>query len=230
VDLEQGAAALDAIRAQLRDGNRPVPGSDGVPESIALTNPAFRPTNLEAPIRIQGVISPHASKFVPGRNTGLDGAGGNRTSGLAFSALLGGGSPLQHTVDLTAAVRGFRMPSIAIRGTPAPPSADSLAPPAGSTWTQGLRTDPAAFDPGEMTGLIMDTMWRTARLRQFDAYLGNPDPTGPASTVYRFSLSPALAPSSTQTAGSGTGVLGAIAGAAMAIVVVAGAVVLWSRS
>jgi len=147
-----------------------------------------------------------------------------------FSALLGGGSPVEHTVDVTFLVRGFRVPSIAIRATPAPPSADSLAPPAGSTWSDGVRTDPSAFDPREMTGLIMDTMWRTARLRQFDAYLGNPDPTGPASTVYRFSLSPVVPNSKTQATGSGTGVLGAIAGAAMAIVVVGGAVVLWSRS
>jgi hypothetical protein len=81
-----------------------------------------------------------------------------------------------------------------------------------------------------MTGLIMDTMWRTARLRQFDAYLGNPDPTGPASTVYRFVLSPVSAAVNTPVAGAGTGVVGAIAGAAIAIVVVGGAVVLWSRS
>ena len=229
IGLEEGAAALDAIRAELAAGRRPEPGAAGVPESIALTDPAFRPTNLEAPFQVEGTISVQASRWTLDHATGAA-ASPNASGALTFSALLGGGSPLSHTVDLTATVRDLEVPAIAIRGTPAPPSADSLAPPAGSTWSEGVRTDPSKFDPRTMTGLIVDTMWRTARLRQFDAYLGNPDPTGPASTVYRFALSAVSAPVNTPVADAGTGVMGAIAGAALAIVVVGGAIVLWSRS
>jgi hypothetical protein len=41
-----------------------------------------------------------------------------------------------------------------------------------------------------MVGLLLETLWRTARLAQFDAYLGNPDATGKASSVYTFRLAP----------------------------------------
>jgi hypothetical protein len=225
VGLERGAAILDAIRADLRAGRRPVPGSAGIPPAIELSNPAFRQTNLEAPIEIGGALVPGPGRFVVDRATGVEPGGG-----VAFTALLGGGAPLSHTVDVTAEVRGFRVPGLVITAASAPPSVEALRPPAGATWTAGVRSDPAAFDAHAMTGLIMDTMWRTARLRQFDAYLGNPDPTGPASTTYRFVLAPAAPAAAAPPAGSSAGIVGTLAGAGIALVLVLGAVVAWSRS
>jgi hypothetical protein len=83
-----------------------------------------------------------------------------------------------------------------------------------------------------MTQLILETMWRVARLRQFDAYLGNPDPTGAARTSYRYVLAPPppnASGGSAATPSSG-GPLGTAAAAAMLLLLLLGAVVLWSRS
>jgi hypothetical protein len=35
-------------------------------------------------------------------------------------------------------------------------------------------------------------MWRVARLRLYDAYVGTPDPLGPAETTYTYELAGAL--------------------------------------
>jgi hypothetical protein len=81
-----------------------------------------------------------------------------------------------------------------------------------------------------MTALIMDTLWRTARLRQFDAYLGDPDPTGPARTIYRFVLAPAPPPAPAAPPFSSGGPLRVLAGAGLVLVLALGALVVWSRS
>ena len=41
-----------------------------------------------------------------------------------------------------------------------------------------------------MVTLLLETLWRTARLASFDAYLGNPDAFGPADSTYTFELAP----------------------------------------
>jgi hypothetical protein len=227
IDLKQGAAILDAIRSQVRAGRRPVPGEDGVPRAVHLTNASFRTTDLEAPIRTAGAIALPARRIVMEHVSGA-GPGGSPGT-FRFGTLLGGGEPLGHTVELTARVRDLRLPKILVTAESGLPSTASLAPPAGGSWSAGVRAHPSAFEPGEMTALIMDTMWRTARLRQFDAYLGDPDPTGPAHTAYRFELAPpaaAAAPEAQATSGP----LRTIAGAAVALVLVLGGLVVWSRS
>lgn len=40
-----------------------------------------------------------------------------------------------------------------------------------------------------MLDVLQETLWRAARLFQFQQYVGNPDPTGPSRTSYRFTLS-----------------------------------------
>lgn len=228
VGVRRGAAILDALRANLAAGRRPVPGEDGVPTAIRLTGASFRTTDLEAPIAIDGAIALPAAGFR------LDHVGGTTASGasgaIPFRATLGGGEALAHTVDVTGRVRGLRLPSISIVARPGLPAPASVAPPTGATWSAGVRSDPAAFDPREMTALIMDTMWRTARLRQYDAYLGDPDPTGPATSVYRFALAPAGPPVAVAPAAPSGGPLRVLAGVGVAVVLVLGAAVVWSRS
>jgi hypothetical protein len=229
IGLRRGAAVLDALRAHLTAGTRPVPGEGGVPTSVSLTGTSFRTADLEAPIAIEGSIA------LPARTVDIDAAsgiaGGVPSAGsMLFAATLGGGNPLAHTVDVTGRVRGLRLPSITIEARSGLPSPASLAPPAGATWSAGVRSDPPAFDAREMTALIMDTMWRTARLRQFDAYLGNPDPTGPARSEYGFALAPAKPSVAAAPAPSTGGPLRVLAGVGVAVVLALGAVVVWSRS
>ena len=131
---------------------------------------------------------------------------------------------------LTARVSDLRLPAISLTVTPALTSAAALAPPAGRTWRTGVRTDPEAFDGRRMAALILDTMWRTARLRQFDAYVGNPDPTGPARTTYRFRLAPPPAAVAAPAARASGGPLGTVGAVAAAVLLLLGAVVAWSRS
>jgi hypothetical protein len=40
----------------------------------------------------------------------------------------------------------------------------------------------------------MSTMWRVARLRLYDGYIGNPDPIGSARSVYTYRLAPPAPP------------------------------------
>jgi len=232
VGLRQGAATLDAIRANLAAGRRPVPGEAGVPMRIDLSNTAFRTADLEAPINVNGRIDiPARSVHVTdatGFGEGATDAGA--VDALSFQTTLGGGRPLRHTVELSAQVRGLRLPSIEIGASSGMPAVSSLAPPVGATWSQGVREDPSAFDANAMTVLIMDTMWSVARLRQYDAYLGNPDPTGPARTAYRFSLAPEQATVVTTTGTASGGPVRTLAGVAVALVVAVGGLVLWSRS
>jgi hypothetical protein len=232
VGLRQGAATLDAIRAAVAAGRRPVPGEAGVPKRIQLSNASFRTTELEAPIRVAGSIHLPARRVRLVETTGFLDRTSDSAAGatLPFAAALGGGRPAAHTVELTAQVRDLDLPDIEIVASSGAPAVTTLAPPAGSTWSEGVRSDPSAFDAHAMTGLIMDTMWRVARLRQFDAYLGNPDPTGPARTAYRFLLAPAPGEVAAAPPPISGGPLRNLAGAAIAVVVVLGALVAWSRS
>lgn len=228
VEPARGAAVLDAIRDDLRAGRRPAPGAGRVPGSIEVSGATFRTAQLEAPARVSGSIDLRARAVDVERASGTDGV--PRGGTVAFDTMLGGGRPLRHAVELTARVRGLRLPAIGLSVEPALPSPESLSPPTGSTWERGVRTDPAAFDGRRMAALILDTMWRTARLRQYDAYLGNPDPTGPAHTTYRFELAPPPPATAPPPAPASGGRLGTAAAAAVALLLVLGAVVAWSRS
>jgi hypothetical protein len=82
-----------------------------------------------------------------------------------------------------------------------------------------------------MVGLLLETLWRTARLAQFDAYLGNPDATGRSSSRYTFRLDP-LEPEQQVVAALPPHVnaLG-IAGLAFAVLLgLFGGAVVWSRA
>jgi hypothetical protein len=229
VDPARGAAVLDAIRAVLRSGRRPVPGSYGVPASVGLSQTAFRTAQLDAPARVRGSIQ------IPGRSVVDERVSpGVRVRGdtATFDAVVGGGGPLVRRISLTARVRDLRLPRISLSVVPTPPPAGTLAPPAGRTWNAAVRNDPGAMDAQRMVRLMFDTMWRVARLRQFDAYLGNPDPTGAAQTTYRYVLAPP--PQGLVTgrppAPSSGGPVGTAAAAAVLVLLLLGAVVAWSRS
>lgn len=194
-DADPGAAAetLDAIAARLREGERPVPGRRGIPRRIPASGEAgTRTVEVEAPFEVRGDVD-----FPPGTITGLAVEGGRvkgAGSGVAFGRRLGGGRALATEVRVTGTVRDLSLPGLVITAWPAPPAASTVAPPDGAaTWIGAVR---AGVAPGgrAMLARAMDALWHTARLRVFDAYLGSPDPRGPASTTYSFALNPPRPP------------------------------------
>jgi hypothetical protein len=188
-DPAAAAEALDAIAARLREGDRPVPGRRGIPKAIPATGQAgTRTVQIEAPFEVRGDVD-----FPPGTISGLAVQGGRLKgtgSGVAFGRRLGGGGSLAAEVRVTGTARNLSLPGLVLTAWPAPPAASTVAPPDGAaTWTGAVEAG-VAPDGRVMLAAAMDAMWRTARLRVFDAYLGSPDPNGPVSTTYSFALNP----------------------------------------
>ncbi len=232
MDPAAAAPVLDAIRDDLRHGERPTPGTSGIPASVSVEEPVtVRTAQLEAPMRVSGSIAlPSRAATVTVVDHGRTVTGDGGWPEIEFGALLGGGEPLRLVVELRAEVRGLRLPRVGMTVEPAPPAAGFLRPPAGQTWVDGLRRDPGAFDGRKMLRLVLDTMWRTARLRQFDAYLGNPDSLGPSRTTYRFVLAPPSSAAEALPEVPAGGPLRTAAAIAVVVAVVLGGLVAWSRS
>lgn len=183
------ARALDAIAARLAAGKRPRPGERGVPRALTavggrkdLTRP------VPATFRVSGRLT-----FEQGRLDDPDAMGGRVgfRSGeppvVRFGGFIGGGGTRVLEVALEGTARGLGRPVLEIVATPAPPPPDTARPPGGGTWAE-LFASGEAPDTRSMWNRIMEICWGIAKLRQYDAYMGNPDPTGPASTRYRFTL------------------------------------------
>ena len=73
-------------------------------------------------------------------------------------------------------------------------------------------------------------MWQAARMRQFDAYLGNPDVTGPASATFAYTSIRASLPGPVQLPVREESLLGTIAFVLLALVVLFGVALAWARS
>lgn len=178
-DPQRVAVLADALRDELAQGRRPVPGERGLPETVPVAGETqHRVVEVEAPFRIAGRLS-----FPPGSVSGLRAEGGEATAGgVSFDVILGGGEPLEAELAARGTAEALTMPILEASGEPALPDASVLAPPGGGSWRA------ASVEPGDLLALVSETLWRVARLRQFDAYLGNPDPSGPATTAYRFAF------------------------------------------
>jgi hypothetical protein len=189
-DPVRSAAALDAVRRTLKAGNRPVPGEGGLPDSLPLVSQdGFHTTHIEAPFLIRGRL-----RFPPGSLENLHATGGTERSGgegiIAFKRQLGEGRSWIREVRVTGVAHDLRLPDLAFQAVPAPPFAETLQPPGGGTWTEFAAQHPDAYTSRTMVRLLLESLWRTARLVQFDAYLGNPDATGESTTTYAFRLTP----------------------------------------
>jgi hypothetical protein len=190
-DRAELAATLDAIHAALAHSRRPRPGLDDVPVDLAARGPvAVQGEEIEAPIRIEGeLLFPTGTLVGPvvqGGSVSLDRAGTH----IGFEQLLGGGEPLELALSVTGELANAPFPQLRATARTALPSPQSVTAPTGGRWTTALAKQPEALDPQRMVALVMETMWRVARLRQFDAYLGDPDPTGPARSTFLFGLAP----------------------------------------
>jgi hypothetical protein len=165
---------------------------------------------------IAGEAKPHSvSVEAPIRVTGTIG-------GRRISTTLGDGHPLRLTVP-----RGDG--TVALRADPVPPLALATPPAGASTWQA------SGLDGRELLARAQAVLLRIARARQFDAYLGDPDPLGRAQTtyVYRTGVPAAAAPPvATATGGDGgaTSVLGPVAIALAAALAAVGGLAVWARA
>lgn len=93
-----------------------------------------------------------------------------------------------------------------------------------------LRRPPASADGADLVLLAGRSLLRLARVRQYNSFLANPDPSGPTKTVYRFrTVTPSATLPTDRSASEGSPVL-AILLAAGAVLVSGGLVVLWAHS
>jgi len=164
---------------------------------------------------IAGEAKPQsASVEAPIRVTGT--VGGRRVD-----ATLGDGHPLRLTLP-----RGDG--TVALRAEPVPPLGLATPPHGASTWRA------AGVDGTTMLARAQAVLLRIARARQYDAYLGDPDPLGRAQTtyLYRTGTRPAAAPRVATAAGGddATSVLGTVAFAVALVAAAVGGLAIWARS
>jgi len=83
-----------------------------------------------------------------------------------------------------------------------------------------------------MLALTLDTLWRVARLRQFDAYLGNPDVNGTSTSEYAFRLAPPLQRPEVRASAAPVTASPATTLAAILVIIILGVglAVAWARS
>jgi hypothetical protein len=125
----------------------------------------------------------------------LSAEGGQVQAGSVVHAtgVVGAGRDSSETITVRGTATGLDVPALTLQAEAALPGPAALEPPSGDSWSGAVAADPGAADGRAMTALAMRTLWAVAWLRQVDAYLGNPDPTGPASTAYAYELNPAAA-------------------------------------
>jgi hypothetical protein len=231
-DPTQLAATLDAIRAALADGMRPAPGSGGIAADIDIAGPqAQRSERVEVPFTVHGDVV-----FPPGTVGALTATGGTVTeqadgTHVAFSSELAWPGALSLRVDITGQATNLPLPKVTVNAGTGLVRPEALEPPSGLTWQAGLAADPSAFDGRAMLGLALDVLWRTARLRQFDAYLGNPDATGTSTSTYMFRLAPLTAKAEGPVAAvPRLGVFGAVGLGAVVLLLAFGLALAWARA
>jgi hypothetical protein len=141
--------------------------------------------------------------------------------------LLGGGQPARHTVTVVAQARALRTPQVDVTAQPSPPSPDAVQPP---SWQQAVSQDPAAVNGADMLARVMRVLWQVAGVRVYDAFLGNPDANGTASTVYRYRTAPPPAVRSVEPPPGGFNPAGAIGFSLAGLAVLYALAVVWARS
>ena len=134
---------------------------------------------------------------------------------------LGDGHPLRATIPL----RG-RPLRLRLTVTPEPPRA-LLRPPGAATWTAAAKARGGAF----VLRRTLEVLYRLARVRQYDAFLGDPDPRSPSRTTYVYlTAARAAGPPAAATGGGGSSTWRVVILAATALAVLGAGAFAWSRS
>ncbi|MDP8955577.1 MAG: hypothetical protein M3N24_01260 [Actinomycetota bacterium] len=235
-DADPGTLApvLDRVRTMLARRERPVPGRGGVPKAVPVEG---RIRNEARDVRVPFVVRGQF-EFRPGSLTNVEVTGAARESTqdgtvVTFRRLLGGGAPNDFRLSISGVAQDLALPELVMWADPTLPSPRALEPPVGETWQEGVRVRADAFDGARMVSLLVETMWEAARIRQFEAYLGNPDYLrGDSNSTYLFRLSPRVAPppAAPPPAPPRPGPIGVTMFALAALAGLAGLGVLWSRS
>ncbi|MEA2497852.1 MAG: hypothetical protein QOH26_257 [Actinomycetota bacterium] len=181
------ARALDAIDTVLEQGDRPVPGKGGVPRSVAVgPDPETVTEEIEMPFRVSGAFVFPSKRLTDIKVSGAGiSPGTQKHDSVEVDALVGGGAPSRLSFRVTGRAIDMGYPGFVMTAKPAPPL-PPIRPPFSKSWGDATRRGVA--HGREMFDVLMRTMWQVAKLRTFDAYLGNPDPTGPARSVYRYRM------------------------------------------
>jgi hypothetical protein len=226
------AGILDRLRDDLANGRRPAPGEGGIPASVQAAD-VTEGTNqtVEAGVAFDLTVS-----FPTGTVSGLTVEGGQVQGGgsvVRATGVVGAGRASATTITVRGTATRLDVPDLTLEAAAALPDPAAVAPPSGGSWTEAVAADPGAADGRAMTALAMRTLWAVAWLRQVDAYLGNPDPTGPASTSYVYRLNPAagvIAPAPTAPPPSGPQPWAIVGWTALGMVTLAGLAVLWANA
>jgi hypothetical protein len=96
------------------------------------------------------------------------------------------------TLSVTGQAHALPLPDLTIDPVPTLPPARELDPPVGKSWKEAASAASARLDGEQMLVLLQRAMWQGVRIVQFDAYLGNPDLSGPSKSTYLFRLAPHL--------------------------------------
>jgi hypothetical protein len=192
-DPEAVAPLLDEIRKALAGHRRPIPGQRGIATSVRVEGQTTGKTKMiEVPFRVEGELRFPIGSMTDVRVDGGETATDARSTVVRFHTQVGGGSTDPFRLRVTGVARGLGLPSLEMTGGPALPLARLLRPPVGRSWARAVALAPSRVDGRRMVGLAMEVLWQVARLRQFDAYLGNPDIDGSSTSSYTFRLAPVV--------------------------------------
>jgi hypothetical protein len=219
------ARVLDSLRGTIERG-KPFNGY----VATVRTQPTESPISVEAPLQVEGTI-----RFPRGRVSELTASGGTVRGGtVVFSARLGDGEPLRFDVRVRGQARNLGTPEVTFRVVPLL-RVRALSPPGGGrSWQDAVARGLVSLDGRELLALTVRTIYRVSRVRQYEAFLINPDPlarAGSDRTVYEYrSVAVTVRPAVPPAPGGGTDALITVLAAVGGVLAVGGLLVFWAHS
>jgi hypothetical protein len=175
-----------------------------------------RKLDVAVPFAVRGLV-----RFPTGRVRGAK---------PSFSTQLGGGKPLEQEVHVRGRAAGISPPRLELTVEPVVPR-EQLRPPVGESWAQAIRRD-RRLSGRRLLDHAIEVSLTLARVRQYNAFLANPDPLGKAAARYVYRSAPRAAAAQPSPASGGGGLHPAlIALAALGgVLALGGLAVLWAHS
>jgi hypothetical protein len=185
--LSDLARVLDDLRKTVEDGGPYTQNLVRV-RSVGGGPLPGRKARVEAPFDVQGLI-----RFPHGALDEVSVVNGRRVrAGIAFARRLGDGAPLRLAVHVRGRARALGLPSVSIEATPVL-QLSTLRPPRGKTWREAVARGLIRIDGRTLLRAAIDTILRLARVRQYEAFLANPDGfarAGADRAVYLYRTAP----------------------------------------